>query len=294
LTDSGSIAFCVFLSGGQRLRFVSETGIISEVPLIQTGTRWSLEPPSIWPVAFDMSKNGTFSSTPVDVIRVACREFAVVNSTPTPIVTNVTLASSEISEDCCQLSTTELGTFRIGKTVTIESFAIVPEKILCFARSRKFNITVVGCQDGMLRIRSNETGLKVATVSLEGEIPIRIIVTRSWGFIAVKTDESLFVFTLNGLIVQKFEDKTGWRRWFTFRTRDGADFIGLSMDDGTLKCFEVGQPENVETVPIDGAVCALAYLWRQGCFCIVHESGMLSIVPRSTPKQSDLCGIRKT
>jgi hypothetical protein len=282
LTDSGTLTFCAFLRRGLRFRFVSATGTVSERALLQVGTKWSLEPPTVWPAAFDMSKDGTFASTPNEVIRAACREFVVVGTTPTPVVAEVSLASFEISEDCCQLSITELGTFHIGTTVTIECFATVPERILCFARSNKFNITAVGCQDGKLRIRSNETGLKVATVSLGGEIATRILITRSWGFIAVKTDESIFVFTVNGLIVGKIEDKSRWRRWFTFRTRVGVDFIGFSMEDGTIKYIEAAEPENVATLPIAGAVCAWTYLWRQDCFGVVHERGMLFLVPRAS------------
>jgi hypothetical protein len=284
LTDNDSITFCVPLKDDHRhrFRFVSSKGIISIVGLIQKANEWSLNSPVIWPVGFDMTREGTFSSTSRELIRVGRRDVVVVNSTAYPIVTQLRLHSFELSEDCCQLSFTELGTFRIGKDVTVVPFAIVPERILCFARSRKFNITAIGCQDCALRIRSNETGLKVATVSLGDEVPIRVMITKSWGFIVVKTIESLFVFTVNGLIVQKIEDKSGWGNWFNFRTRDGVDFIGLNMEDGTLKYFEVGEPRNTTILSVRGIALGWTYLWRQDAFCIIFERSEMIILPRST------------
>jgi hypothetical protein len=130
------------------------------------------------------------------------------------------------------------------KKIHVTVFTIVPARIACFARSQKFNITAIGCLDAQLSIRSNETGLKVATVSLDGEIATHLLIMKGWGFIVALTDRHFFVLTVNGLLVQKVERTCGFTHWFTFRIPPGFDYIGLSLGKGKLRYFEAADPAN--------------------------------------------------
>jgi hypothetical protein len=282
LLENDAIAFAASFKTDRSQRFavVSSRGWIYIVTVSQRDGQWSMDAPIPWPVAFDMTKEGSIFSTARELIRIDHSTFSVINSSKVPIKAEFALDSEEISEDCCQLSSTALGTFHIGKTVSVVFFTAVRDRIICFARSRKFNITAIGCQDSTVRIRSNETGAKVATVSLDGAVASALLITKAWGFIVVRTDALVFVLTVNGLVVQKIKME-GWARWFTFRTRDGFDFIGFNMDDGTLTYFEAADPKQGGILPIRGSACVWTYAWREDCFLVVFERGELAVLPRS-------------
>jgi hypothetical protein len=282
LTHGERIHYCGSMktASAERFGYVTSSGSVHVIALSHKSDEWILASNEKWPVGFDVAKDGTFSNTREELMRINRRTFAVVHATAASVQTALSLASAETSEDCCQPAPTELAIFHIGRVVTLRFFTSLSAKILCFARSRKFNITAVGCQDSMVRIRSNESGLKVATVSLADDIPRRILITKGWGFVVVDTIVSFFVLTVNGVIVRKGDNRDGWSRWFTFRTRDDCDFIALSMDDGTLRYFEAAEDGTDVLLPVRGPACAWTYAWRQDCFCIVLDRGELAIVPR--------------
>jgi hypothetical protein len=122
-------------------------------------------------------------------------------------------------------------------------------------------------------------------VSLNNEAAKKILITKGWGFIAVKTEEAIFVFTVNGILMHRIPDSGVWRDWFTFRTRDGVDWIVINGVDGTIKWFEAGEPGNGAGLQDwRGMVCAWVYCWRFDCFFIVLETGQLLVQPRPPQK----------
>jgi hypothetical protein len=217
-----------------------------------------------------------------ELVRCNGRILGVVRDGRGSVEGEVDLISSHISENCCQISETTLGVFQT-ESINVTVFAIVPARIACFARSEKFNITVIGCLDTKLRIRSNETGLKVATVSLDGQIATRLLITKGWGFIVALTDSHFFVLTVNGLLVQKIERTVSFNNWFTFRVPPGFDFIALSLDNGKLRYFEAADPINVHDIEVEGgAILSWTYLWRHDCFLAVCQDGFCRVVPRNS------------
>jgi len=238
-----------------------------------------------WSCTFDTAKVlryfhiagsiGAYDGVSVEIASASARK---------PTVTEVALKKPVFSEDCCQISDSMIGVVSVERGFRLREFAIVPDTIVCITRSKKFNVTAIACSDGKLRIRSNQTGAKVATVSLDNEIGERILITRSWGFIVVKTERSIFVFTVNGVLKHRIADPGEWRDWFTFRTRDGVDYVVINEADGRVKWFEAGDPANViEVSDWQFGVVAWSYCWKHDCFFIVLESGELLFKPRPIP-----------
>jgi hypothetical protein len=205
------------------------------------------------------------------------REFLRIHTMSDKWAHEALLKNPRFSERMCQISRSSLRRLpEDSQSVTMK----LPEAIVCFASSAKFNVTAVGCQDGKLRIRSNETGLKVATISLDGEIPSSILITPKWGFIVVFTGKSLFLFSVNGVLGKKVPYPRVVQKWFTFYDRDGFDFIAFVDVNGRLQYFDAMEPEHVTEIAYEGTLVGFDYIARYNCFFIVSESGNLSIVPR--------------
>jgi hypothetical protein len=167
-----------------------------------------------------------------------------------------------------------------GDALNPVDFVQLPEKIVCFASSEKFHVTAVGCSDAKLRIRSNETGLKVATACLDDQIPVKILVTPKWGFIVVGTPNYLFVFSVNGILAKKVEFTRDVEKWFTFHSREGFDFIAFVDQSGKLGCFEAMEPDAVTEIDYSGKILEIGFDWRHNCFLIVTQNGELVIIPK--------------
>jgi hypothetical protein len=193
------------------------------------------------------------------------------------------LKCCRFSGSICQVSDTE---FRRcshdGRSVALSSFAVLPARILCFASSDVFKITVAGCDDGKLRIRSNWSGRKVATIGLDGEIAVKVLITRSWGMIVVKTIASIFVFDVNGFPVQKVANSSEFVVSASFDTRDGFDFVVFQDSDQKSYWFEAANPSAMtllESVPL-GLVC-IDYDKGWDRFLFVSDTGKVLLISRS-------------
>jgi hypothetical protein len=172
-----------------------------------------------------------------------------------------------------------------------EMFVVKPflnqrEHFCCFARSKRFGITAIGCDDGKLRIRLNETTLKLTTVSLDGELPVKILITKQWGFVVVKTTNTIQVSTSTGLFVNKRSHSTPIKNWTCFESFDGFDFVGYGTESGKIWYFEAAKPELLKSIIVsEGKICAFTFNWRVSRFVVVMSDGTVQLSP---PKSAQL------
>jgi hypothetical protein len=190
-----------------------------------------------------------------------------------------------VSETVCQVSETRFMKLHFdGRSIHLVKFSDVPARVLCFASAKKFNRTVAGCDDGKLRIRSNQTGKKVATIDLEGELPLKVLITKKWGLIVVKTVDLLLVFDINGFPVAKVPRPGDIVWWISFRTRDGFDFVAYQTDDLNCAYFEAARPEKVGQLEIGvTGLIGIMYHWRSDCFVYIIETGKIVVTSRPKP-----------
>jgi hypothetical protein len=178
-----------------------------------------------------------------------------------------------LSDAVCQTSGFDLMMSAVdGQRIKFAKVATFTERIVCFAASKKFNIAAVECNDCKLRIRSIRTRFKIATMELDSDVPVTMLITKAWGFVVVKTEKSIFIFTLNGMPVNKLP--TTVENWFTFSTMEGADYVAIVGQDGELSQFEVGEPgklisldrcrEEIRGLYITGTLIACWCFWGRG------------------------------
>jgi hypothetical protein len=190
---------------------------------------------------------------------------------------NTYLKCPHFSERICQTGPTTLQRwFYDAQTVVLMPFSVIPAKILCFVTSPRFNATAVGCADGKLRIRSNRNGMKVATVSLENEIPNMVLITKSCGFVVVKTDQSFIVFNINGMFVVKSDNVVRIHNWTTFQAYDGFDFVAYEEGEGVIWYFEAinpGKLKSIENVPT--CIVVMKYDWKTDRLIVISRDGIV-------------------
>jgi hypothetical protein len=188
-----------------------------------------------------------------------------------------------ISEHIIQTSPTRLSVLKRADEggFALRDFVNLSHKIACFASSEKFNIVAVCGIDGRLRIRSSQTGRKVATVGLDRELPTNVLITKRWGLIVVKTQLSIFVCSVNGGSVAKVSNTRTIRQWIAYRSHDGVDFVLYQDSDFGIRYFEAAVPAKEEAVDAEFEVCGMGYSWRADAFILVADAGKVIVFPRT-------------
>jgi hypothetical protein len=226
-----------------------------------------------------------FFAIPADraIIAYSKATLLCIRSTGSLTSNDIFLPAPGFSDRVACSSSTSLSKFVITQTSTSWTpFCHLPERIVCFASSRRFCVTAVACADGRLRIRSNRTGRKAATVSLDGQLAIFVAITRYWGFVVVRTLQWIFVFTLNGTFVSKTELGIEIGKWTTFRTFNGFDFIAFENATGDLWWFEVMEPARLQVICIGlTRVAEIAFDWRTDMFIVLSIDGIVRFFRRT-------------
>jgi hypothetical protein len=229
-----------------------------------------------------------FFAIPADKAIVAYSKATLVCIRATGWLTlnDIFLPAPGFSDRVACRSSTNLSRFAIAQTSTSWTpFCDLPERIVCFASSRRFCVTAVACADGRLRIRSNRTGRKVATVPLDGELAVFAAITKYWGFVVVRTLRSIFVFTVNGTFVSKTELAIEIGKWTTFRSLSGFDFMAFENATGKLWWFEVMEPARLEVIDIGlTRIAQIAFDWRADMFIVLAIDGIIRFFRRTQNK----------
>jgi hypothetical protein len=118
--------------------------------------------------------------------------------------------------------------------------------ISCCDISHHFGIAVCGVA-GSIVISALFEGTKLNVVTLGADYkPMKVLITRSWGFIvtyaavtiAGKTTNRLFVHTVNGKLIRAAPITFSITAWCTWKSRRGFDFVMVANDLGKLSVFE--------------------------------------------------------
>ncbi|OHT14254.1 hypothetical protein TRFO_15412 [Tritrichomonas foetus] len=162
------------------------------------------------------------------------------------------------------------------------SFCNIRANIITLECSIEFAIIVFGCDDCKIRIKSLQKGDKIATIDLEDDVPEKIIVTESWGFIVVRGVKRLYVLSVNGKLIKAIDTFPHFKQWFTFKTCDDFDYIGIEDFDSHVWYFEVMYPENLyDLTEFDANIVAMRYDNNHDCFLVLTDNGRLMVFPRN-------------
>jgi hypothetical protein len=172
-------------------------------------------------------------------------------------------------ESCNRIYTWHVG----GSKIAVSPLIDVPGRIRCFAESRKFGIVAIGCDDAKLRIRSHKDGRKIMTAALDDEIPIKVLITKKFGFIVVLTDFNWFIFTVNGTLIKKAQISCKVNKLTTFHSVAGFDYVVFCDENAIVYWFEAMYPEQQFMKKSDYVqnreIHELRVDWRNNCFIAI-------------------------
>ena len=98
----------------------------------------------------------------------------------------------------------------------ISEFNIYPETPTCIAISESHSTVAIGTRNGFILLCDYGNGKIFRKISLNGQIPKRLILTGCWGFIVVHHTSSLSVYTINGSFITTSSLKYNiqiWNHW---------------------------------------------------------------------------------
>ncbi|EAY23633.1 Beige/BEACH domain containing protein [Trichomonas vaginalis G3] len=118
--------------------------------------------------------------------------------------------------------------------------------IRCMCISEKFHIIVAGTKDSSLLFISLTSGQIAKVVELDGFRAKHVIITPSWGFVAVHATKiangmlqhQIFLISPNGDIIVKRKSDAGVESWTSESTSSGFDVIGMVDEIGNVFVFE--------------------------------------------------------
>jgi hypothetical protein len=160
---------------------------------------------------------------------------------------------------------------------------------LCSAISKSFGIAVGGTVSGSIVICSIFEGTKVRVVELgEGFRPVKVLITRAWGFIVTlavmntsgKQSSHIFVHNVNGRFIRKVEVPFVVAAWADWPSRKGFDYIIIGTETGRLFWSEAFYCRFADSVyRYNGVPVAVSYLVDAAVAVTVWSDGHMTFLP---------------
>jgi hypothetical protein len=160
----------------------------------------------------------------------------------------------------------------------VQSFRDEPT---CAAVSVRFGVFVAATADGSLMICSLGTGAIKRVVSLGARKPLRVIMSPSWGFVAIwaqccvelKVHWELCLFSVNGEQLGSVPFDADLAAWEVHATDSGSDFMTLGLKSGSLYNFELYFLKIGKRVLRVQSIVAVQYVKELRAVVVVGASG---------------------
>jgi WD40 repeat protein len=151
------------------------------------------------------------------------------------------------------------------------------------AISKAFGIVATGTEDGFVIVSLSGDGSILWSQDLS-QIPRRIVISEAWGFVFVQSDRFLWLFNVNGKLLQKRAFDFEIDQIFSWKCERGFDYIAIAETSGRIRLFEAFFMETDRCV-IDnqGKVITMRYNLMTRALVIVTENGDILSIPRKLP-----------
>jgi hypothetical protein len=159
--------------------------------------------------------------------------------------------------------------------------------IVCSCISKPFRVVVIGTDNRCLVVGSLCNSSTIRVIHLD-DVPRKVTVTHSWGFIVVhgsdfvggKEVSTLSVFNINGQRIRTIPLTSVVECWATWASPKGFDFIVMSLEHGKLYAFEVFFLELGPPVHrCYGDLVSLDFSKKANMIVAVAEDGTIHLVP---------------
>lgn len=145
-------------------------------------------------------------------------------------------------------------------------------RITCLALSEDFHLVAYGTVSGTLHLVSTTTGHEQKVLSLNGETPEAVMITKHWGFVVARTRASIFVFTVSGEPLRRAALQNRVIQWATFASDAGFDYLVFQTESFDVFTCEVPYPDILTPVCRCPNVVSLAYSNALESFVMVTSS----------------------
>jgi hypothetical protein len=155
--------------------------------------------------------------------------------------------------------------------------------VSALALDKKIGIVVVGTQNGSVIVSMLGNGSFVWSGDVKST-PIRIIITKNWGFVFVETECSLWLFNVNGRLLKKVDVEFRNEHLVTWKCERGFDYIAFAENSSAIHMFEA-YLMNIDNVvlPVPSRVLAMRYSVAVRTLIVVTENGEVLSIPKQLP-----------
>ena len=147
-------------------------------------------------------------------------------------------------------------------------------KVTALVVSEAFRSLVYVLADNSVSFYSLPEFELVKVVQLS-EFVVRLLITESWGFVVLQTEEHLYVYNFNGTFVKQAPFNAKIRYWSSFTTLSDFDYIVYADVDGAVRYFEVFYPDKHVDVGTFQDVLSMQYDSVSSTLLIVQADGTL-------------------
>lgn len=148
--------------------------------------------------------------------------------------------------------------------------------------SSDFGVIACSTNDGFIELYSITSKRFINSIFLENSIGDKIIITKSMGFIVVKTSSELWIFTINCILIKRVPLEVEIDRWITWKDLNGFDMICFADKDGRLYIFEAFYPENIKLLTsFQHSIIGLSYEKSTDKIEVITSEPSLNIVSYS-------------
>jgi hypothetical protein len=155
--------------------------------------------------------------------------------------------------------------------------------VSALALDKKIGIVVVGTQNGSVIVSMLGNGSFVWSGDVKST-PIRIIITKNWGFVFVETSSSLWLFSVNGRLLKKVDVEFRIEHLITWKCERGFDYIAFAENSSAIHMFEA-YLMNIDNVvlPVPSKVLAMKYSVAMRTLIVITENGEMLSIPKQLP-----------
>ncbi|OHS93597.1 hypothetical protein TRFO_40119 [Tritrichomonas foetus] len=199
------------------------------------------------------------------------------------------ISNSEKGEDWFSVSFDDSRTNIYNKGELKYSIPTYRKTITCSALSVNFGVSVSGTDDGSLIVASIYNGATIRSIDLsDGNIPIHVSITPSWGFILVNSEKYvngrkqffMSLFTINGDEIRTTQVDFSVDRIVNWSTENGFDFAVILTKNGKMIAFEVFYMSLSKILHRSyQEIVAIDYLKQLNLIIAISENGSIALVP---------------
>jgi hypothetical protein len=161
----------------------------------------------------------------------------------------------------------------------VAKIVAVEEVVQCLAISEAFHLVCVVTRDDKLHYFSMHGLHQTAVFKMPVSSPRRIVITPSWGVVAVGSGRIITLFSVNGESLGAFIHDCQFAYWTAVSSREDFDFVVCADLKGNLFIFEAYRPSNARKLAqLLWPVCFIDYDKQADCFVVVSTTGKVMLI----------------